>query len=234
MNENTDTKQIGVLLLHGLAGSRKDVEPLKKHLEKSGFIVSMPVLAGHESTRAALSKSKYTEWLQTAEDAAHELVARCDKLILIGFSMGGLVSVNLCCKMDIAKLVLINTPIYYWDINRIVKNLAGDFAKYCKIYFTASAKKPILTLLEFLKLLKKTKPLLSCVNCPVLVIQTLDDDTVNAKSADYIFQKIKGEKTIKKYKTGGHVLFETDIASTVFTDICGALLSHNPFPKYIQ
>jgi len=216
----------GILLLHGFAGTRNDVEPLKAHLETFGFIVFAPVLPGHESTRRAFSKSKYTEWIKSAEEAANSLKKQCDNLILIGFSMGGLISVNLCQSMNIEKLILINTPVYYWDIKRIIKNLIGDLIKYSKKYFTASTDKPLLALLEFLKILRKTRPLFSTINCPTLVIQTLDDDTVNSKSADFIFQNIKGGKILKKYETGGHLLFETEIASDVCVDICGEIKQH--------
>lgn len=209
----------GVLIIHGFAGMRSELAPLKEHLEKRGFIVSMPLLAGHESTRKELAKSNYNEWIKSAEDAAKELETKCGKLIVIGFSMGGLIGVNLCRHRNVEKIVLINTPVYYWDIVRMLKNLNSDFKTYSKKYFTASTNKPLRALLSFQKLLNKTKPLFSGVCCPALIMQTLNDDTVNPKSADYIFQNIKSKKVLKKYNTGGHLPFETDTANHICLEI---------------
>ena len=124
--------QTGILLLHGFAGTRKELEPLRTYLEECGFVVSVPVLAGHELTRKDLARSKYTEWINSAREAANDLKARCDKLIVVGFSMGGLIAVNLFCDFDIEKLVLMNTPVYYWDFSRIIKNLLSNFKNYIK------------------------------------------------------------------------------------------------------
>ena len=209
----------GVLLLHGFAGSRREIAPLREYLTQSGFIVSAPILSGHESTRKNLAQAKCSDWIKSAAEAAAELKKSCDSLIMIGFSMGGLVAVNLCQDMDINRLILINTPVYYWDVKRIARNLVNDFKKYSKKYFIASTDKPLPALLQFLKILRKTKPLFSCINCPIFIIQTLDDDTVNCKSADYIYRRVKGDRVIKKYKEGGHLLFETDVAQDVCFEI---------------
>jgi len=214
-----ELERIGILLLHGFAGARSELSPLPELLERRGFIVSVPVLPGHESTRKDLSRSKYSDWIRLAMDAAVELNGRCSELVVIGFSMGGLVAINIYRELEIKKLILINTPVYYWDISRIIKNLASNFKFYLNKYFTVSTTIPFRALAEFLKILRKTRPLFADIRCPALIIQTLDDDTVNHRSAGYIFRSVKGEKVLREYETGGHVLFGSEVASDVFLDI---------------
>ncbi len=197
----------GVLLLHGFAGMRKEIMPLCEHLEKCGFIVSIPVLSGHESTQKEFANSKYTDWIKSADEAAKELKKCCDRIMIIGFSMGGMIAVNLCQDIEVEKLVFINTPVYYWHMIRMIKNLTNDFRLYFKKYFIAGTNKPLKALLEFQKLLIKTKPLFSDIKCPALIIQTLDDDTVHPKSADFIYKKLNCKKSMKKIETGGHMVF---------------------------
>ena len=209
----------GILILHGLAGTRKEIEPLAEYFAARGYCVSYPALAGHESGTKELARSRYRDWIKTAADAAAELIKSRGGAIVIGFSMGGLIAICLCRLMQIDRIVLINTPIYYWDIPRMIKNLSEDFGFYIKKYLSAGKGKPFRTLLEFLKLLKFAKPMIASAGCPMLVAQTLDDDTVRHKSADYIYRMAAGEKYLKKYGTGGHLLFDGRAPQNVCSDI---------------
>ena len=210
------TSNTGILIIHGFAGSRGETAPLKNFLEDCGFTVSCPVLPGHESTRKNFAKAKYGDWISAAAEAAIELEKNCDRLIIIGFSMGGMIGAHLCRNMNVERLILINTPVYYWDFKQMAKNLRCDFGVYSRKYLAECTNKPFMALIQFQKLLSKTKPLFSKLACPVLIIQTLDDDTVNSKSADYIFRNIPGEKYIKKYEVGGHWVLDTDTSKDIF------------------
>jgi carboxylesterase len=210
---------IGCLIFHGFAGNRKELSPLIDKIKEYGYVTVSPLLTGHEATRRELALAKLHDWLKTAEDAIKEMEQKCNKIVIVGFSMGGLISVNLCQKHKVYALVLINTPIYYWDIKRIIRNILSDFRIYIKKYFTASTSSPIPALFEFLTLLKKTKPLFNSIDCSTLIIQTLDDDTVNPKSADYIYSQLTCKKKIKKYLTGGHVVFDSSTCEELCSDV---------------
>lgn len=218
-----------VLLIHGFAGSRGEVKPLYDFLIKKGFVVKCPLLFGHEGTKKDLSIAKYQHWFENIEKEYLELAKDNQEIIVIGFSMGGLLAINLYQKYKFAGLVTINTPIYYWDIKRIIKNLLVDFKTYSKKYFISSTDKPLPALIEFQKLLSKTKPKIKNIFCKTLIIQTQDDDTVNPKSADYIYKNLNIEKQIMKPKNGGHVVFENincnEIFNKVYEFLCGITLN---------
>ena len=57
------------------------------------------------------------------------------------------------------------------------------------------------------------------INCSTLILQTLDDDTVNNKSANYIFNAVKSKKMLIKYDEGGHLFFYSETATDIFLDI---------------
>lgn len=209
----------GILIIHGFAGTRHEVKPLYDSLAEKGYIVSMPCLSGHELSLKKLAISKRHEWIKSAEEAYLELSEKCDNIIVIGFSMGGLIAVQLYKKHKFSNLITINTPIYYWDIKRIVKNMFSDFKTYSKKYFTVSTNKPIRSLLQFQRLLSETKPFFKDIDCNCLVIQTQDDDTVHAKSAEYIYKHISGDKSIFKPSLGGHFVFISDNKTEVIEKI---------------
>jgi len=207
----------GILLIHGFCGARDEVLPLYNQLAKE-YIVEMPLLRGHESDRAALARAKHTDWLFDTINAYEGLSEKCDNITVIGFSMGGLLACRLYEKHKFDRLITINTPIYYWDIKRILKNLLSAPKKYFKKYFTASTNKPFNSLLEFVKLLSSTKKKFSDINCPTLIIQVQDDDTVNVKSGDYIYKSIKNAE-IYKPEHGGHIILTSEHNDDVFNRI---------------
>lgn len=200
----------GVLLIHGFAGGRYEVSPLGERLRNSGFVVMMPRLPGHEDTRAALSRVKYGEWIASGIEAYEELSKRCNDVTVVGFSMGGLIAAQIHQKHHLDRLVTINTPVYVWDIPRAAQNLRSDFKTYARRYLANGAKMSMGATAQFLRLLSATKPLFGSIQCPCLIFQALDDDTVHRRSADFIYGSVSGEKRLVEVPSGGHHILLTD------------------------
>jgi len=70
-------------------------------------------------------------------------------------------------------------------------------------------------MLEFQKLLTKTKPMFGNITCKAMVVQALDDDTVHYKSADYILERIRAEKSVYRPPRGGHMIFHSSSGDEV-------------------
>jgi carboxylesterase len=202
----------GCLVIHGFAGSRSEVGPLCDYLAARGYVVSVPLLAGHEGTPRELARSGRRAWIEGANSALAELKKSCGRVVVIGFSMGGLIAVQLYAHSGFDALVLINTPVYYWDVRRILKNILRDFRLYSKKYLASGRGKPLMALLEFQRLLSATKPLFSGVGCATLVLQSADDDTVSPKSAEYISARLGGRGRLVGLPRGGHIVFRGESA----------------------
>jgi len=217
-------RSTGCLIIHGFGGNYKEVSPLAVRLEQRGYNVVCPVLAGHTGRRYDMKRAGYNDWIRSAERKLQGLLAQCKAVYIIGFSMGGLIGINLALKYDVAGMVTINMPIYYWDskliLSNIAKGLAGRDFRTIKRYMRATVKFPLRALLNFSILLGSTKPLLNDVTCPILITQGLDDDTVRKSSARYIFDSISSDdKQLKFYKDSGHVMLWSHAADNVIRDI---------------
>lgn len=210
----------GVLLLHGFAGDVEEVKPLRDYLEQRGYVVECPFLPGHGQTKKELSGVSHEEWIAAAERAYLDISEKCTRVFVIGFSMGGLLAVNLW-NYGFTGLVTINMPIYYWNLKVIAANLIRDFGRYGKKYLAVSSDKPLSSMIEFQKLLTKTKPMLGNITCKTMVIQALDDDTVHHRSADYILRKVRAEKAVFRLPRGGHMLLQSESAD----EVCGLIES---------
>lgn len=214
----------GFLIVHGFGGHLFEIEYLKNYLENKGYYIESPILKGHTGIRKDLGKADYNDWINSAEEGLIKLKERCDDIFLIGFSMGGLICINLALKYNIKGLVTINSPIYYWDIKKILSNIVSDIKNKkpnnIKRYIDSSLKFPVLSLINFRVLLYKTKQLVKNIKCPILVIQAMDDDTVKNTSGKYIYDNVCGNiKDIRYFEEGGHVILCSNTCEAVSKEI---------------
>lgn len=217
-------KEIGCLIIHGFGGSLEEVAPLSDYLCDKGFTVVCPKLKGHTGKRRDLNGVSYNDWINSAEEGLQKLESTCDSVILIGFSMGGLIAVNLAFRYKVDGIITLNTPIHYWDFKRILLNISQDIYNKkptnTRRYIKSSLDKPLSSLINFKILLIKTKPLLREVKCPVFIAQALEDDTVQKRSAEYIYKNISSQnRFIKYYEGSGHLICLSGICNKVFYDI---------------
>ena len=217
--------KLGCLIVHGFGGSIKEISPLAEALSRQGYQVATPILKGHTGLRKDLIGVTYNHWLHSAQEGLENLKITCDSIVVIGFSMGGLVAFNLATEYNFSGIVTINTPIYFWDFQQIAVNIWEDIKNarcfYLKKFIKSNLKTPFSAKLQFLHLLRKTKALIATPIFPAaLVLQTLDDDTVQARSAKFIYDRLNcPDKKIQYYKQGGHLVLISGTAQKAINDI---------------
>jgi carboxylesterase len=218
--------RIGCLIIHGFSGNLQEIEPLNQYLLSRNIITECPQLKGHTGRRRDLARVHYTDWIESAEKCLLKLFSYCEETVLIGFSMGGLIAVNLALKHKISKVVTLSTPIYCWDKRNFLINVTEDFRSrqlvHINHYARALIRTPLTAMINFEILKHKTKPLIKKVNQPIFVAQGLQDDTVQPRSADYIFSNAASmHKQIKYYHNSGHIICRSADGQSVFRDVLG-------------
>ena len=121
-----DHRNTKFLLIHGFGGGVHEVRPLAEHLIGIGYEAVCPLLKGHSATRKEMQTVTYEDWIGSAEKELILLKETGVDIILIGFSMGGLIAFNLACKYDIKAIIVINTPMYYWNLSQVFLNIIED------------------------------------------------------------------------------------------------------------
>lgn len=201
--------QIGCLVIHGFAGDIHEVISLAAALRAQGYIVECPTLEGHGAGRKRLGRSTREEWVRSAHEAYKRLSMRTDEVVVIGFSMGGLLGIHLASTYPVRQLVTINTPYYYWDIRQAWRNLREDCRSHLSRYWKSLVKIPIPSMLQFRRLLAETKTLLPRVTCPYLILQGLKDDTVKSASATHLREHVGSDQVdIVYFPDSGHLLLK--------------------------
>src|SRR4051812_1085243 len=79
----------GVLLIHGLTGVPAEMKWVGKALNKKGYTVYAPLLAGHGVDEATLVKTNWRDWLESVIDSAVDFRTKVDSMFSAGICVGG-------------------------------------------------------------------------------------------------------------------------------------------------
>lgn len=100
----------GILLIHGFTATTAEVRLLAQKLYNDGFTVSAPLLPGHGTNLDDLNQIHWEVWISSVEESYRDLAAGCDRVIVGGESMGGLLSLYLAYRYPEISMVLAYSP----------------------------------------------------------------------------------------------------------------------------
>lgn len=101
------------LLVHGFPGTPAEVRPLAEALHAQGWTVQAPLLPGFGPQINDLFDYGKEDWVTAVLSAQTALRAQYDKVLLVGYSMGGAVALNVAAQELPDALVLL-AP--FWQI----------------------------------------------------------------------------------------------------------------------
>jgi carboxylesterase len=221
---------IGCLLIHGFTGGPYEVEPLAEYLsEKTEWEIIVPTLPGHGET-LALKGIKHAQWIEHAEKELKHLLSTCDRVYIIGFSMGGLIASHLSVKYNVDKLVLLSAAAYYLNFKQLAKDI-GNLIKeglQGKIlenelfnrYKYKISNTPFLSAYEFKKVVRVARPILKNVRIPTFIAQGENDGIVPPRSAKYIYETISSEeKNLYFSSKATHLICHSEDKRELFEEI---------------
>ncbi|MGP0065818.1 MAG: alpha/beta hydrolase [Isosphaeraceae bacterium] len=197
------------LVLHGLGGGRYELEPVIAGLEAEGLRVSAPVLPGHDGPGPVMPSSSWRDWTAAVESSFDELAAGGGPVIVVGFSTGGTLALELASRRPVARLVLLAPflairhsgliPIRSSTIlgllsrfkpdlprrapavkDRDMRRLAADSDRFRTFNLGAA--------MSALELIEEVKPLIPRITVPTLIIQGKHDSVVEPGWASELYR----------------------------------------------
>lgn len=209
---------IGCLLIHSFTGCPAEMRLLGEKLKDNGYTVKGVKLKGHGTSIEDMENSSWTEWLTSAEEDLLYLKSKCDKVVILGLSMGAIIALNLASKHDVAGVVSLSAPIKIVDKRVYYASVLKFFQKYIvkeqkdldpdvKDYSIGYDRTPLVCIPHLVRLIRKTRRRFKKIKCPTLIIHSKDDNTVEYMSADIILNKIRASfKKLVFLKNGGHAI----------------------------
>lgn len=195
----------GILLCHGFLGTPQSVKELGEAIAARGYTVSCPRLPGHGTHFKDLEQFGCDDWFARIEEAYNELKQTCSRVVVIGQSMGGTLSLDLASRHpEIQGIILINPAI---DIpafetyrnqpsSAYVTEGQPDIKKEEAQEITYE-QAPVKAYHQLLHYMNAVDAKLSDVRCPVVCFQSLEDHVVPPSNTDYILSKVQSESTWK-------------------------------------
>lgn len=227
--------EIGCLLIHGFTSTPAELRELGERLRDEGYSVYGVKLAGHGTTLEDFENSKYSHWISSVEEAYKKLKTSCNRIYVIGHSMGGVLALNLAENYPVDKLSLLAPALINKDKTSLLIPILKHFIKYTEWppmerpaeetkYLLGYSKIPLACVHELCKLQKVTKTKLSSINKPILIIHSKNDNAIEEKGIKLI-EKSVTSLDIKKVcldKCGHNITVECE-KETVFKEVLNFL-----------
>ncbi len=212
--------RIGCLLVHGFTGAPKEMHWMGDDLHSRGYTVLGVRLAGHATRIEDLDRMKWPDWVASVEDGYHLLKGCSDQIVIVGLSMGGILSLVFSSRFPVRGVVAISTPyalptdprlrflnILSPFIHKVQKgqpdwqnpDAAKDHVEYP--YF------PTKGLIQLRDLLAEMRSALPKVLVPALIVHSKQDGSVPIQHAEKIFAELgTSDKELMFVEHCGHVI----------------------------
>lgn len=223
----------GVLLIHGFTGSPAELLLLGKFLNAAGFTVLGVRVAGHATNENDLMNTTQENWFNTVLDGWSILSGVCEKIFVVGHSMGALLALKLSVTKKIDKLVTIAAPMFIderFDVSQLpprefcgVETILQPCRRLKNVPPAVNQvyrKMPLISVHELFDLLESVKKILPKIETPLFILHAKDDHTARPESANFIFENVSSEiLQIKFFEVGGHLLPLTESREEVFAEV---------------
>jgi carboxylesterase len=230
-----ETSKPACLLIHGFTSTPKEMRGMGRFLNEHGYTCLGIRLTGHATDPQDMIRSNYADWTASVEDGYNLLRCLSDRIILVGVSMGGVLTLLMSTRLDVIGAVALSTPYKLQDdprlrhidlISKTVPFMPKDNGEPGSGWFDKEAWKdhisypqnPVRSIGQLNKLLGEMRAALHQVRVPVLLIHSKDDDYVLPGNMELIFADlINASDKTKLYVTGsGHVITRDAARQQVF------------------
>lgn len=232
---------IGVLLVHGLSGSRRDFAELELALQDHGMLTNNMLLPGHGTHVRDLVSLGWPDWENAVHVELNALKQRCDVVFIVGHSLGGSLALHMAAHEEVAGIVIMCAPLHMHPLIHLGVHIAKHFTAlvptirkdvhdsgarrhYARGSYQWTPMRPVASLLQFLPTLQAELPQ---VTVPALVMVSIHDHVVSARDGREIYRHIGSkEKHLVTFHRSYHVIMKDFDREEVFAKTTDFILHH--------
>ena len=195
----------GVLVLHGFTGNPTSMRSIAERVVAAGYSVELPRLPGHGTTVEDMTTTTWADWTKSAEQAYDELAERCERVAVVGLSMGGGLAAYLAEERPtIAGCVLINplvkppVPELYDGLISLldagiesIESIGSDVKKEGVIESSYDVT-PLVPAKSLFEGVASVHEKLSQIAAPVLLLSSREDHVVTSDNGDDLVNGVSG------------------------------------------
>jgi carboxylesterase len=208
------------LCLHGLTGTPYEVRPIGEALAARGVRAVGPMLPGHGGAHDALVRATHSDWIDAVASAHHALRLSHERVYTVGLSLGGLLALCHAADAEVDALAVIGTPLRLGTrltaLLPLVRRVKPYFPKrtgsdirdaVARARHPSMSVMPAASVIELVRLQKRTRSALQRVQAPLLVAHGSLDSIVPASNAQEIAASVaSAERELLWLPNSGHVV----------------------------
>ena len=181
------------------------MRPTATRLAAKGLTVEAPLLPGHGTAIEDLVPLGWADWSSAAEDAYTRLRARCDRMAVVGHSMGGTLACWLAERHpDVRGIAVVNPLVEPFDdgIRSAARDLLVSGTEVWKgeppdtadqtVTFPTYDGTPIAAFLSLNEGAEEVAMGLQRISCRLLVVSSRVDHVVSPVNGDLLVASVSG------------------------------------------
>jgi carboxylesterase len=215
----------GCLLVHGFTGTPKEMRTLGEHLASQGYTVLGIRLAGHATRITDMMRTRWWDWVASVEDGYNLLKPISKRIIVIGLSMGGILSLHAAARFKVDGVITMSAPYSLpgdWRVPflgllslvkpEISKGPSDWHDQKSPRTHVAYENYPTRCFRDLQALMQETHKNLPEVKCPALLMQSSADSTIlpNSMKSYYDLLGTKNKEMIMLNNSGHIITYEPE------------------------
>jgi carboxylesterase len=189
-----EVQPVRCLLAHGLNGEPADLREIAERLAAGDYLTQNLLLPGHGTSLRDFAAYGWADWYGAVRAAANAALARGERVLLIGHSMGAGISLAVAADVpEVAGVIALCPPLRLWRLEQPAVALARHIVPYlpggredvrdrrcARVRFPRDVYRWTATaaLYSMLSALPALRAALPRVRCPALVVCARHDHVV--------------------------------------------------------
>ena len=216
-----------VVAFHGFSGTAAELMPVLRAVADAGFAVDAALLPGHGRRVEELQEQTFDTWLAGARARYDGAVKEHGRAVLLGFSMGSLLALQIASERPegLAGLIAMGNaltvrphtslPFRIWDLfgqplpdAYLLKPKAGNLVDPSAMGTLVSYDRhPIRSAHEVYAAGKRVLGVIDRIECPVLILHGRRDIVCHWKNATLLADRVGAKDvTVRIFERSAHVL----------------------------
>lgn len=197
-----------IVMIHGYSERRAvPIQNAVDFFKLRGYHVLVPILYDHSNPKDHVA----TDWIDKARESVKEAFSIKDDVVVLGFSMGGVIASQVASEFPVSSLILI-APAFEYVTFKAVKNKITSYVikKQDPLVNTGTyVPLPESFMDTFQEVVNLCKHSISKVTCPLLLVHGTSDMTIPIRASEYAYVRCpSSHKKMYRLENVGHNVLE--------------------------
>jgi carboxylesterase len=236
-----------VVAIHGFGGTAAELRPLLERISGAGYAVDAALLPGHGTSPSELQNVTFDDWVAATRERARAAADRYGKVVLLGFSLGSLVALQLAAGGDspppgLVGLVALGNALCLEPVTRtalaalsrlgtflpdlyVRKPAAGDLLdKSAMGQLVTYDRHPLRAAVQTYLAGRRVREIVGRVTCPTLILHGRHDRVCSWTNAVWLADHVGSKDvSLRIFERSAHVLACDFEREEVAREVCAFL-----------